>query len=506
VNILDAIAHPKIFKPWFKDEASWSAWRVFLCALYGVSMSDTELETFKACTGRAVPPTAQAREAWLCVGRRGGKSLSLAALAVFVGCFSDFRQYAVPGERLVIPVLAADRHQAKVILGYVRAMLTTIPMLKKTLVREVADSFELSNGLTIEITTASFRTARGFTAPLILCDEIAFWMNSETSANPDQEILRGLRPALSTIPNSMLLAASSPYSKRGTLWDAYRRHYGQEGDDVLVWKAPSKVMNPSLPQSVIDDAYADDPASAAAEFGGEFRSDVASFVDVEVVRACVDVGVVERPFRADLKYSAFVDPSGGSSDSMTMGIAHKEGELHVIDVAKEIPAPFDPESAVAEFVRVLKAYRIRKVVGDRYAASWSSTAFERHGIRYEHSPMNRSELYLETLPALNAKRVRLLDNARLIGQLANLERRTTRGGKDSVDHSPGANDDVANAVAGVIAVGAVPENTVTCESLDSFIARINSDNYQTINGERKYVGPPPNVIPHPTRGLPDWMR
>jgi hypothetical protein len=106
---------------------------------------------------------------------------------------------------------------------------------------------------------------------------------------------------------------------------------------------------------------------------------------------------------------------------------------------------------------------------------------------------------------LNAKRVRL-DNARLVGQLANLERRTTRGGKDSVDHSPGAKDDVANAVAGVIAVGAVPENTVTCESLDSFMARINNDNYQTINGERKYVGPPPNVIPHPTRGLPDWMR
>jgi hypothetical protein len=430
VNILDAIAHPKIFRPWFKDQASWSAWRAFLCALFALPMSDAELETYKACTGRATAPIAQAREAWLCVGRRGGKSLSLAALAVFVGCFSDFRQYAVPGERLVIPVLAADRHQAKVILGYVRAMLTTIPMLKKTLVREVAESFELSNGLTIEITTASFRTARGFTAPLILCDEIAYWMNSETSANPDQEILRGLRPALSTIPNSMLLAASSPYSKRGTLWDAYRRHYGQDGDDVLVWKAPSKVMNPSLPQSVIDDAYADDPASAAAEFGGEFRSDVASFVDVEVVRACVDTGVVERPFRTGLRYSAFVDPSGGSSDSMTMAIAHKEGELHVIDVAKEIPAPFDPESAVAEFVRVLKAYRVRKVVGDRYAASWSSTAFERHGIRYEHSPMNRSELYLETLPALNAKRVRLLDNARLIGQLANLERRTTRGGKD----------------------------------------------------------------------------
>jgi hypothetical protein len=69
----------------------------------------------------------------------------------------------------------------------------------------------------------------------------------------------------------------------------------------------------------------------------------------------VERGVSERPFRGGLKYRAFVDPSGGSSDSMTLAIAHTEGEVHVIDVAKEIPAPFDPESAVAEFVRVLKA-------------------------------------------------------------------------------------------------------------------------------------------------------
>jgi hypothetical protein len=64
----------------------------------------------------------------------------------------------------------------------------------------------------------------------------------------------------------------------------------------------------------------------------------------------------------------------------------------------------------------------------------------------------------------------------MIGQLAGLERRTTRGGKDSIDHSPGAKDDVANAVAGAIAVGAVPENTVTCEPLEVAFARMNWDN------------------------------
>jgi hypothetical protein len=164
LSILDAIEHPKLFLPWFKDRESWAAWRAFLCALFALPMSESELETYRQCTGRTDPPTAQAREAWMIVGRRGGKSLTLAALAVFVGCFGDFRHYIVPGERLLIPVLAADRRQAESTVGYVRAMLTSIPMLKKTLVREVADSFELNNGLTIEITTASFRTARGFTA------------------------------------------------------------------------------------------------------------------------------------------------------------------------------------------------------------------------------------------------------------------------------------------------------------------------------------------------------
>ena len=46
---------------------------------------------------------------------------------------------------------------------------------------------------------------------------------------------------------------------------------------------------------------------------------------------------------------------------------------------------------------------------------------------------------------------RLVDSVRLVNQLASLERRTARGGRDSIDHAPGAHDDVANAVAGVAA-------------------------------------------------------
>jgi hypothetical protein len=37
----------------------------------------------------------------------------------------------------------------------------------------------------------------------------------------------------------------------------------------------------------------------------------------------------------------------------------------------------------------------------------------------------------------------------LVNQIAALERRTSRRSKDSIDHSPGAYDDVANVVSGL---------------------------------------------------------
>ena len=90
------------------------------------------------------------------------------------------------------------------------------------------------------------------------------------------------------------------------------------------------------------------------------------------------------------------------------------------------------------------------MTGDAYAGEWPRERFASHGITYDVSSRNKSQIYAEFLPALNGQRVRLLDHPRLIGQLVNLERRTARGGRDAIDHAPGAHDDVANAVCGVL--------------------------------------------------------
>jgi hypothetical protein len=334
-------------------------------------------------------------------------------------------------------------------MRYVVGFLEHVPMLKAMMAGRTREAIELTNRVTIEIHTASFRAIRGYTIIAAICDEISFWQTDDGSANPDTEILNGVRPGMATVGGALLLCISSPYAKRGCLWSAYRAHYGRDGP-VLVWQAPTTAMNPTVDQQVIADAYAADEAAAAAEYGAEFRRDIESFVAREAVDAVVVPGRRELPPVFGVKYRAFVDPSGGSQDSMTLAVAHRAGPRLVLDCVREVRPPFNPSEVVAEFAETLKTYRLSSVVGDRYAGEWPRERFREHGIRYEPSEKTKSEIYAELLPLLNSAAVELLDQPRLTAQLLALDRRTARGGKDSIDHAPGGHDDVVNAAAGVL--------------------------------------------------------
>jgi hypothetical protein len=447
-TILDAIDDVKLFQPWFRDRATWAAWFAFLAALFALPMTPEQLAIFQRCTGRTEPPAAPASEGWLICGRRAGKSFVLALCAVYLASFRNWRPHLAPGERAVVLVVAVDRRQARVIFRYIRALLSNVPMLTKLIERETAESFDLTNSVTIEVGTASFRTTRGYAICAALLDELAFF-RTDDAAEPDYEILAAIRPGMAQFPNAMLLCASSPYAKKGALHDAHKRHFGNGGDPVLVWKAPTRTMNPTVPASIIDAAMERDPASAAAEWMAEFRRDLEDYISRETVIACVDIGVYERPPIPSKRYVSFTDPSGGSVDSMTCAVGHLEGDLIVVDAVREIKAPFDPESATEELAQFLASYKVSETIGDRYSGQWCAQAFEKRRIRYKHSELNKSQLYVELLPRLNAKTIRLLDHPRAINQICGLERRTARGGRDSIDHAPNAHDDVANAVAGL---------------------------------------------------------
>jgi hypothetical protein len=222
---------------------------------------------------------------------------------------------------------------------------------------------------------------------------------------------------------------------------------------VLIWQGATEEMNSSLVgDPLIAEMYLDDPERAAAEFGALFRSDLEAFVSREVVEGCIDHGVHERPHSPSLRYFGGLDPSGGSSDSMTAAVGHMEpGALIVIDAVRERRPPFSPEAVTNEFAGFFKSYRVSKVISDKYAGLWPAEAFHKVGIEVEQSARAKSELYQDTLAPLNSGNLRLVDDPRLVSQLCSLERRTGRSGKDSIAEPSGQHDDIANACAIVAA-------------------------------------------------------
>ena len=211
------------------------------------------------------------------------------------------------------------------------------------------------------------------------------------------------------------------------------------------------VLNATVPESIIRAAYDADPIAAAAEYGAQFRADVEAFVPREAVEACVEGGRRELPPVPTLRYLAFVDPSGGSLDSMTLAIAHaEEKNLVVLDALRERKPPFSPDDVVESFANLCRSYGITTVWGDRYGGVWPRERFKVHGIRYEVVEQTKSDLYQAVLPLLTGQRAELLDEPRLITQLCALERLTSRAGRDSISHPPSGHDDVANAAAGAL--------------------------------------------------------
>jgi len=437
--------------------ASWLSWRALLIAMMGERLTDEERAIFTRLTGRASEPLERVEEFWAVTGRRGGKSFAMAVLIVYLAVFVNYRGLTI-GETGVVLCLAKDQRQARVVFDYIAGLFEGVPLLMGLVRQKVAETLSLVSGIDIEIRSASFRGLRGVTCVAVVCDEVCFWFTNEDAANSDVEILGAVRPALGTT-NGPLICISTPYARRGAAYEAWAKEYGPKGDPlILVARGGTRDLNPSYPQKKIDREMAKDPAFARAEYYGEWRDDVAAFIGRELVESLIERGVTCRlPDRRKYGYVGFADPAGGSgadTDSFTAGIAHREfgerGPHYKLDWLFEKKPPFSPDAVIREVCGTLKAYGVRKVVGDKWADGFVPEAFRRYGVVYEASARPKSDLYLQALAMMTSRQCSLLDDKRLVSQLIGLERRTSRSGKDIVDHVRDAHDDVANACCGAL--------------------------------------------------------
>jgi hypothetical protein len=162
-NIIEAMTSPDWWGPWFR-RGDWSRWHAFLRAAFGLPMDEAATAIYAECTGRAAPPAERARETWAICGRRGGKTRIKSTVAARLAAFEDWQGNLAPGEVASVLLVAKDRRQAAVAFRYLRSLFTEHP---------------------------------------VLCG-----FDGDTSANPAEEILAAVKPAMLTMPNSILMAAT----------------------------------------------------------------------------------------------------------------------------------------------------------------------------------------------------------------------------------------------------------------------------------------------------------
>ena len=431
---------------------SFTVMRVLLIAAIGEPLTAEELVIFTQITNRTEAPSKPAEELWVIAGRRSGKTRAIGTLAAYLAGCCDYRAILGPGERGVLPIMAASTLQAVQAYNFVKGIFVDIPRFAALVGGITADTISLKNRIDIQIRPASFRTIRGITAIAAIAEETSMWQSDEFgSRNPDKEILDAVRPSLATT-GGPLFCIQSPHARRGEPWRVFTKHFGPEGNPaILVANGATKFFNPTIKQSVIDRAYEDDPAVAAAEWGGQFRSDLESYVSPETVAACTDRGVYQRGFKRGIHYIAHCDPSGGRQDSFTVATGHIENGIGVLDILLERKPPFSPTDVVSEFCETLKSYGIAVIEGDKYGAEFVQEQFRLNGIQYIEAEKTTSEYFGGFLPILNSGRCRLLESKRLAAQLCSLERRASRvGAKDQIGHPPGGHDDLCASVAGLM--------------------------------------------------------
>jgi hypothetical protein len=244
--------------------------------------------------------------------------------------------------------------------------------------------------------------------------------------------------------------------------------------DVLVWRAATREMNPSVPQAFIDREYAKDEASARSEYGAEWRDDITTFLDREQIEAMVDEDVTQRGVSSRYRYIAHCDPSGGRSDSMTLAIWHLEGDRVVLDCLVEKHPPFDPDVVVAELSDVLRQYGLRQTQIDSYGAEWVPSSFRRYNVVAHVAEFSTSDHYRALLPLVTTDALRLIQAPRLVNQLASLERRVAPSGRELISHPPGGHDDCAAALAGMAAqIARRPEHSFAFLNTNDFAAHLH---------------------------------
>jgi Phage Terminase len=445
LSILEFIEHPDLLN----DKSLSMAQKICLKSTYGLPLDSGELDIYRRATGRQIYDAREQQEVTIIAGRRSGKTTKIAAAIV---CYEAFRDHGLPlGEEGYVMLLAPTLKQAKIAFRAIRRNIQGSPVLSASVVRITKDEIELKNGVIIGCYACTHDGVRGHSIVTAVCDEIGFWSDEETAANPAEEVIAALVPGMATVRNSKLVKISTPYRKEGVLW----REFQQRAElDFPVWQLSSQEMNPMISSSILEKEMRRSEEKFRREFLAEFTDSTSGWIVPEILDPCIVRGRTELPYTSDGIFLAVADPAFVRDDFALAILSRRDdGRIIVHRVVRwsgTKAAPLGHEDVLAQVKSILGEYQLNSLTGDQYCFDIIRQHLDKLAIyykKYNFDARTRPEIFANLRHLLSQRKIELVDNPELLRQLRSLQEHRTDRGQVDIRPAGGAKDDLAVAVA-----------------------------------------------------------
>jgi hypothetical protein len=335
-----------------------------------------------------------ARRVVLIAGVRGGKSL-LSCCQAIAACLtadlSTLRAFDLPRYAIVGPTVDAARATFVQLTG----ILQSSRVLRTFLDGEpTADTVVIRrpDGRRVEIVVVAAHRG-GLSVRnrwLVGCtlEEVASFGSETTGAVVNaEEIMRAAETRL--LPGCQAWLISSPFGPVGLLHDLYARHFGRPGTTLVV-HAPTRALNPSFPQSRIDEIRRESPDVAAREYDAAWVDADSAFLAATLVDAATRAEPLIRPGRA---FTAAMDPAT-RGNAWTLAVSWSEllearDRYGVVDDAETVTrvivagvwqwhgskaAPLSPRETLRQIAAELEPFGVSSI----YTDGWALDALQDH--------------------------------------------------------------------------------------------------------------------------------
>jgi hypothetical protein len=261
---------------------------------------------------------------------------------------------------------------------------------------------------------------------------------------------------MATFPYGKLLLVSSPYTRSGVLWDVWQKR--NRDHDVLVWHAPTALMNPTVTERFLGKEKERDPENYRREYLAEFTEAISSFLSAEAIQQCV---VRERkelpPNKEKHHYIVSVD-AAFKGDCFTLCISHYDNDREkiVIDYLNGWQGSKKHPLQLSEIMPQIKSlselYGFNKVHGDQFGSEPLKDIFKRNKLIFAERPFtsqSKADIYATLRTLISDGRIELLNHDPSLKELRSLELERLPGGAIRIGH-PGhgkIRDDYADAIA-----------------------------------------------------------